>query len=410
MSGAREYDVIVAGGGAGGIGAALGAARSGVRVLLVERYGFLGGAATASGVLAYCGLFQRGADPVKAVAGAADLVIGAIGQAGADTTPFRSKTTGNWLLMLDPEVTKRALDTVLADHGVEVLHHTTATAEPRGTLRLSGIEGARNIATGAVVDATGDAMIAHSAGIPCRAGDGAGRIQPTSSPIRIGGLPQGLVIDRDALIAELTAYSKTGRFPVARPRAGFIGAIPGGSDIWWMIIDHPLPGLTARDLSAAERHTRAAAHDYVQVLRRVPGCESAYLIQTGPQIGIRESRHPAAQDIVTEEDLAQGRLRDNGIARAAWPMENHQVIGQPEFRPVGGAGYGHVPLGALKAKRRDDLFYAGRVIGADPVAYGSVRVMGTAFATGEAAGVAAAMPRAPVAKIRAKLTALGALI
>ncbi|MBT5238954.1 MAG: FAD-dependent oxidoreductase, partial [Rhodospirillaceae bacterium] len=70
-----DYDIVVAGGGAGGVGAALGAALEGADVLLVEKYGFLGGAATTSNVLAYCGFFQQGETPIKAVGGVADLVL-----------------------------------------------------------------------------------------------------------------------------------------------------------------------------------------------------------------------------------------------------------------------------------------------------------------------------------------------
>ena len=67
-----EYDVVVCGGGAAGIGAAVGAARAGARVCLVEKYGFLGGAATNAQVLSYCGLFTRGDAPERAVGGVAD--------------------------------------------------------------------------------------------------------------------------------------------------------------------------------------------------------------------------------------------------------------------------------------------------------------------------------------------------
>ena len=70
-----DYDVVIAGGGAGGIGAALGAAKSGARVALVEKYGFLGGAATNAQVLAYCGFFHQGKDPLRAVAGAGEQVL-----------------------------------------------------------------------------------------------------------------------------------------------------------------------------------------------------------------------------------------------------------------------------------------------------------------------------------------------
>jgi len=407
-----SYDVLVAGGGAGGVAAALGAARSGAKVLLAERYGFLGGAATNAGVLAYCGLFERGDTAVPAVGGAADLILSEMRALGCETTPFQSRTSGNWLVMLDPEVTKLAFDRVLMAHDVTVLHHVLATSDDNlVSVTLTGLEGPQRVTARAFVDATGNAQLASSAGIPCRDGNGDGQIQALSCPIRVGGLPEGLTLDRDLLRDALADYSQTGAYPVARDNAGFIGRIPGSSDVWWMIIDHPLPAFTSHALSRAERHARAAARDYVAVLRDThPGCGNATLLATGPQVGIRESRHPKARAQVTEHCLTEGKTHEHGIARAAWPMENHTQIGRPTFVPVGGPGFAHIPLDALRAQGHDNLYYAGRLIGADPLAYGSIRVMGTAFATGEAAGVAAAMPGSDVAAIQEKLRNSGALI
>ena len=95
-----DYDIVVAGGGAGGVGAALGAALEGADVLLVEKYGFLGGAATTSNVLAYCGFFQQGETPIKAVGGVADLVLDELCSLGLDCNPFCFPTTLNWIINL----------------------------------------------------------------------------------------------------------------------------------------------------------------------------------------------------------------------------------------------------------------------------------------------------------------------
>ncbi len=387
-----DYDVIVAGGGAGGVGAALGAAQEGAKVLLVEKYGFLGGAATTSNVLAYCGFFQQGPEPVKAVGGVADLVLDELRGLGLSCDPFRSPTTSNWIILLEPEAVKLALDRVLQSHGVDVLLHTrvaavTRTADRLESVTLAGMDGRRRVVGEAFVDATGDANLALLTGLACRTGNEEGRLQAVSGPIRVGGRNPSVPIDRKAIIAALEDYNRTGDWPVARTDGGIYTEVPTTGEMWWMIFDHPLEDLSSKSFTRAEQASRAAAHDYVNVLRKhVPGFENAYLAQTGPQIGVRESRHPPARYELTAEDLLIGRRRPDGVARAAWPIEDHSVPGKPVYRSIGGEGFADIPLDCLRAKGVDNLCYAGRVVGADSAAYASIRVMGTAFATGEAAG------------------------
>ena len=411
-----SYDVVVAGGGAAGIGAALGTARSGAKVCLIEKYGFLGGAATHSQVLAYCGFFQQGDKPIPAVGGAGDLVLEEMRRAGIPGKPFKSPTTGNWIILLEPEAVKLALDRVLADHGVDVLLHSRVAAVTRTgrdieSVVVAGMDGRDRIVAEAFVDATGDANLSLLAGVSIQTGNEAGFLNAASAPIRIGGLAHNLKIDRQSIISAFEDYSRTGKHPVTRKDAGIYAQLPGSQDLWWMIIDLPMKDLSSKTYSHAEREMRSAAHDYVAVLKAsVEGFQNAYLVQTGPQIGIRESRHPKARYQLTADDLLTGRLREDGVARAAWPAELHTDSGNPVYYPIGGAGYAHVPLDALKAAELDNLYFAGRVIGADDIAFGSIRVMGTAFATGEAAGVAATNPEADGVAVRALLTSLGAII
>lgn len=390
-----EFDVVVAGGGAGGVGAALGAAQEGGKVLLVEKYGFLGGAATSSNVLAYCGFFQQGETPVKAVGGVADLVLDELRQLGLDCNPFCSPTTQNWIILLEPESVKLALDRVLAKAGVDVLLHTrvaavTRTGDRLQAVTLAGMDGRRRVAAEAFVDATGDANLSFLAGIDCRIGNEQGHLQAISAPILIGGRDRSVPIDRDAVIQGFEAYNQAGRFPAARTDGGIFTEVPRTGEMWWMMFDHAMPDLSSKSFTKAEQTARAAAHDYVQVLRdHVPGFQAAYLSSTGPQIGVRESRHPAARYELTGQDLLTGRRRPDGVARAAWPIEDHAMPGKPIYKPIGGEGFADIPLDCLRAKGIENLFYAGRLIGADPQAFGSIRVMGTAFATGEGAGRAA---------------------
>ncbi|WP_370285047.1 FAD-dependent oxidoreductase [Pseudooceanicola nanhaiensis] len=417
-----DYDVIVAGGGAGGVGAAIGAAKAGARVALVEKYGFLGGAATNAQVLAYCGFFHHGGnEAVQSVAGAGEEVRDELRRLGLDCKPYHSPTTGNWIILLDPERLKVALDRVLAAHGVDVFLHSrvaaaSRTADAIESVTVAGMDGRFRLIGESFVDGSGDANLALVAGQPMRLGDGEGRIQAFTMPIRVGGVTAEGRIDRQRIIAAVDAFNERSPEKINRTDGGIYTRVEGSGDFWWLIIDREMPDLSSRSFTRAEQSAREMAVTMVEVLRdKVEGFERAYLAQTGPQIGVRETRHPDARYEITHDDVLQGRLREDGVARASWPIELHTEAGKPAYEFIGGPGYYHVPLDALHAKGIGNLWYAGRVIGADPRAYGSTRVMGTAFASGEAAGVAAALTagagQAPdAAAVRAQLLAQGALI
>jgi len=417
----NSYDVVIAGGGAGGVGAAIGAAQAGARVALVEKYGFLGGAATNAQVLAYCGFYHQGDTPVQAVAGAGEQLLAEMRKLGVDCAPYHSPTTHNWIVLLDPERLKVALDRLLAAHGVDVmLHARVAAAERTGDaierVTVAAMDGRFNLSARSFVDASGDANLALVSGVPMRLGDGEGRLQAYTMPLRIGGLAPGTEIDRDRMRAAVELYNSRSPYPIHRTDGGIYTRVPASTDFWWLVIDRDMPDLSWQSFTRAEQSAREMGLLLVDVLREtVPGFENAWMAQTGPQIGVRETRHPAARYEVRHADVVAGRLHPDGVARAAWPIELHSEAGKPIYEHVGGAGYYHVPLAALQAQGLNNLWYAGRVIGADPQAYGSTRVMGTAFATGEAAGVAAALTAkdgsAPdVEAVRAVLEANGALI
>lgn len=417
-----DYDVVVCGGGAAGIGAAIGAAKAGARVCLVEKYGFLGGAATTSQVLAYCGLFQQGTTPVPAVGGVATEVVGELRALGLSGDAFRSETTGNWIVLLDPEILKFALDRLVMRNGVDVFLHTRVAAATRTGRRLeavtlAGMDGRHHVVGESFVDASGDANLAMLGGEDYRVGDFEGRLQALTLPIRIGGIAPDLKIDRARLQATIARYNEAGgEFPIHRTDGGIIIRLPLSRDMWWMTVDLAIADLSSKSFTRAEMAGRAMAHEYLALLKReMPGFEDAYLVATGPQVGIRETRHPDARTMLTADDVATGRRSDDGIARAAWPIELHGEAGKPVYTSVGGEGYFHVPYDAIRAASLDNLWYGGRVIGADPDAYGSIRVMGTAFATGQAAGVAAAdcadrNQRIDVAGVRARLLEQGAIL
>ncbi|SEE65794.1 FAD dependent oxidoreductase [Rhizobiales bacterium GAS191] len=396
MPSSRErYDVAVIGGGAAGVAAASGAGRAGARVLLVERYGFLGGAATNANVLAYCGFFIQGEAARPAVGGVGAQVLERLRELGVDPSPVRAPS-GNWIVMLQPEAVKTVLDRLVLEAGAQLRLHALLTGvERRGNrieaIRIADHGGTTEIEARTFVDASGEADLSHLAGATLMS-DGPGhKLQAASFPIRIGGVAADIGLGREEL-AELAQQINFGLDAERiREDGGIFLRMPGTHEFWWMTIDLETDGVSSASLSEAETRARAIAWACLEGLRRRPGFEAAHMVSTGPQLGIRESRRPRARLTLSREDAQAGRRLAGSVARAAWPMEIHERPGRPTFIPIGGEGFFDVPQEALSADGLDNLWLGGRVIGSDAAAYGSVRVMGTAFATGHAAGLAAAI-------------------
>lgn len=407
MSNARDgrYDVVVVGGGAAGMSAAVAAARLGAKVALIERYGFLGGAAANSLVLAYCGFFLTGSSPVFAVGGIGTDLLAMLERVGQNVVPIRS-SSGNWIIMLDPEAVKFAFDRMTYVSGLDVLLHSRVTSvaiKPNGisAITVTDHAGSYEITADAFVDASGDAVLASLAGLEMTTDSMAGdHVQPASMPVRIGGVAADVLFDRARMAQLIAQHNASSDASIHRLDGGVMLRLPISNDYWWMTIDLETDGLNGASLGKVERQARLEAWRNLQLLQQMPGFENAFIAATGPQIGIRETRRPRSREDMTGRALTIGERREDGIGRAAWPIEVHEAPGQARFITLGGEGFADIPLGAVEVPGADNLFLAGRVIGADTAAYGSLRVMGTAFVTGHAAGTAAAL-RASSASVSA---------
>jgi flavin-dependent dehydrogenase len=166
----NKYDVLVVGGGAAGVGAAVGAAKTGARVGLLEATGCLGGAGTMRNVLTYCGLYTLGQQPRQAVAGVADEIMAKLRRWGAVTPPTRHRGV---FVIFDPEAAKRALDEVCAAAGVDILLHAFVFGADRedsavARLRFADHSGEHQLEAKAFVDASGDCDLGFFAGASTR--------------------------------------------------------------------------------------------------------------------------------------------------------------------------------------------------------------------------------------------------
>jgi hypothetical protein len=404
----ERYDVAVIGGGAAGVGAAIGAARAGARTLLVETYGCLGGAATMRGVFTYCGIYTCGPAPRQVVFGVAHEVMDAVAALGGLSAITRFRGV---IRIFDPEAVKVALDRVCARAGVDVLLHTTTIGATRTNERVSSVvvhdrNGAREIVADAFVDASGEGDLAAYAGASTRYGNH-GSLNIGTLAIRIGGVPTDYAVSPGAWAEAVRAAKARGVAPLTG-ETGFVGRLPISNDICALLIDEDYDARDGASITAAERNAREQAQAYLDVLRGLPGYEKAYLVSTGPTIGTRESRHIDARYRVTRDDVASGRRFADVVALGAWPMEFHPAPSVPStWEFVGGDDTYDIPLDALRSANTPNLFAAGRTADGDRDAGASLRVMGTAFATGQAAGIAAAEVArrgdAAYARVRAEL-------
>ncbi|MBF6175885.1 FAD-dependent oxidoreductase [Nocardia blacklockiae] len=386
-----RYDVVVAGGGSAGVAAAVGAARTGARTLLLERGPCLGGAATLRNVLTYCGLYTRADPPRQVVFGVAEEVLRALRRLGAVSEPTRFTSVA---VVFDPESVKLVLDRLCRDAGVEVrLGSQLVGADRFGSVvdavRVADHQGLHTLRAAAFVDATGEADLAAFGGAAVRYGNG-GHVQNGTLGVRFGGIPATAEVTRDAL-ADAVAAAKLRGAPLLAER-GLVARLPISGDIVTYVVDEGYDARDARDLTRAEMHARVQAQDYLAVLRTLPGCANAYIVGTGPEIGTRESRHILGRYRLTTDEVLGAARHDEVIALGAWPIEYHPAPGvRPQWRFISDDAHYHIPWDVLRSKDTDNLFAAGRTVDADRYAGASLRVMGTAFATGHAAGVGAAL-------------------
>lgn len=414
-----KYDVVVVGGGTAGVSAAVGAAKSGAKTLLIERNAYLGGEATHSGVSAFCGFFSCGENPIKVVAGVGELVLNEMESLGP-TIDYIISATGNRNINFQQEYLKCALDSLLAKEDVTCLLHAQVI---RANVRNQSIqyiecvddEGIFTVESSAFVDASGDANLAHMAGAKTVWGDSDGNVQAATMPFRLSGVDTSCDMSPSAVERAVIKAKESGMKNLTKEK-GFI-LKKEGSSIVSVLLPSVMPrGISSEDMTSMEKETRKQVLSYVDALKKyMPGMENCELAVIGPSIGLRETRKIVGKEIISVDDVLSRRKRDDGVARGGWKPEIHKDVNKmATYMEVSSGSYFDIPLGALMSENIDNLYGAGRMVSADSSAFAAVRVMGTCFATGHAAGVGAAYQaingNVDVKAIRRELKRQGALV
>lgn len=419
----HEPDVLVIGAGPAGIGAAVAAARNGAKTLLVERYGFLGGNLTAAMVNPMFTFHDvNGRQVIRGIAGeVVDRLVALTASPGhvtdltfdnASMTPF------------DPEGMKLLLFDMAEETGVELLLHSAfadAVAED-GRVKHVIVEnksGRQAIRPKFVIDCSADADVVARVGAPFVKGrEEDGAMQPVTLFYRIGGVnydvlrswmksnrellkdsPTDAEIDSNRTLAflGLTELVKkaveAGEFPAeAAPRILMYQLPREGQIAVNCTRLQGIDGTRVEDLTRAEIATRRQAWEIHRFLKKhVGGFEGSYVLDTGVQVGVRETRRIVGDYTMTEEDVLESRKFPDGIACGTFAIDIHPPDGKQQIFTGSGKAVYEIPYRSLLPQGLDNLLVAGRCLSATHHAFGSVRVMATAMATGQGAGTAAAL-------------------
>ncbi|NDD01562.1 MAG: FAD-dependent oxidoreductase [Betaproteobacteria bacterium] len=408
-----SFDVVVVGGGPAGIAASWSAARHGAKVLLIERYGFLGGMGTAGGVTNFAGLYGiRQGHMQQVVHGVVDEIFDRLSALDGLNDPQDGMQGRIRVRSYDMSAYKCVADQMLRDVGVEILFHAWAAQVHAEDGRIQALfvetkSGRQTVLASSFIDCSGDADVAAFAGVPFEVGDGLGSGLYPTTMFRIAHVDSAQAL---AAVGEFQAINllmkkvqaeKPGHYQF--PREGAILRPQKNPSEWRANVTQiaqangmAMDATDARQLSQGELEGRQQVGEFFRFLKNeVPGFAKAQITEIAPQVGIRESRRIQGMYALTGHDIVSCATFEDAIGVNAWPMEMH-TQGKIEWRfpekPVGPHQrlYNHLPWRMLVPQGVHNLLVAGRCASMTHEGQSAARVSGGCFVMGQAAGTAAA--------------------
>jgi len=390
----HETEVIVLGGGPGGLGAAVMAARAGARVLLVERYNCLGGMASVGEVHPFMGNHVDG----KPLDGPVYL-------------EWIERMKRYWVrdgedMKISKEAAMLAAEDLCLEAGVDLLyHHHLADALVKGkaidALVLFSKSGLTAVRAEQYVDCTGDADLAARAGCEFEQGGPSGHCQPMTLCFKLSHVQPPTADDswdglRDfrSRMSELYVEAKK-RGEIDCPRENILAFSWFDRDVIHFNTTRVIhkDATNGLELSQAEIQARKQVRQIVKLLReKMPGYENAQIHSMAHHIGVRETRRVKGLAYLTRKDFERAAKFPDAIARCRYPIDIHNPDGTgTEITHIPEGDWYEIPYGCIVAKDRVNLLVGGRPISVDHAVHSSMRVMPPACTVGQAAGLAAAV-------------------
>jgi len=427
-----NYDVIVSGGGLAGVAAAVSAAKEGANVLLIERYGFLGGAATNALVNPFMDYVMATGEMVNS--GIFGEILKRLDEVGG--LYKGNKATFN------EEFLKVILDNLCNEVGVDVLLHSFVAQVKTEDKKIKKLtvatkSGLLSFEAKYFVDATGDADLAFYAGVKTEIGNENGYCQPMSLNFRIANVDRrkfapmfaekigGVLYGVDnkeitrKVIEKYREKQKSGE--IKNPRED-VQTFPCMMDSMIHFNSTRVLmklGCDVFELSDAERIAREQMIELYDFMKNnVEGFENSELLMSASQIGVRETRRIIGRYVLTADDLLSCIHFDDSIARGIYCIDIHNPEGTgTTIKEIPNGKYYTIPYRSLLSMEIENLAVCGRPISASHEAHSAIRVMPIATCTGQAAGIAVGIAakegsklnEVAISKIQSKLKRYNAL-